>query len=199
VLLSLFLHLLAKAGLLDNLDTVDDDNFHPRVNFLMPSLDRFLRRTQQMWIAMRILLVSLFLLGDRVGNCRGCGGGGSRTTAMLTTNTTVTTNAIVANDRLWNNVPLRNAALVPISYAVHHLPCKIGDYTDFYLSRGHATNVRTMFQGKDNALQPNWLHMPIGYHGRSSSINVLATSSLSLMCAPLQYGPDTTSMRSGHN
>ncbi|MGE7767951.1 fumarylacetoacetase [Peribacillus sp. NPDC096540] len=50
------------------------------------------------------------------------------------------------------------------------LPAKIGDYTDFYASREHATNVGTMFRGKDNALMPNWTHLPIGYHGRSSSI-----------------------------
>ena len=118
---------------------------------------------------------------------------------MLTTNTTVTTNAIIANDRLWKNVPLRNAALVPMLYAMHHLPCAIGDYTGFYLSRGHATNVGTMFRGKDDALQPNWLLVPIGYHGQSSSINVLAMLLSSLMCAPPQCGPDTTSMRSGHD
>ncbi len=55
------------------------------------------------------------------------------------------------------------------------LPAAIGDYTDFYSSREHATNVGTMFRGKDQALQPNWLHMPIGYHGRSSSIVISGT------------------------
>ena len=50
------------------------------------------------------------------------------------------------------------------------LPVQIGDYTDFYASKEHATNVGTMFRGKDNALMPNWLHLPVGYHGRSSSI-----------------------------
>jgi len=50
------------------------------------------------------------------------------------------------------------------------LPAKIGDYTDFYSSRYHATNVGIMFRGKDNALQPNWLHLPVGYHGRASSV-----------------------------
>lgn len=52
------------------------------------------------------------------------------------------------------------------------LPCKVGDYTDFYSSKDHATNVGTMFRGKDNALQPNWVWLPVGYHGRSSSIVV---------------------------
>ena len=55
------------------------------------------------------------------------------------------------------------------------LPAAIGDYTDFYSSREHATNVGTMFRGRDNALQPNWLHLPVGYHGRASSIVVSGT------------------------
>lgn len=55
------------------------------------------------------------------------------------------------------------------------LPANIGDYTDFYSSRYHATNVGIMFRGKDNALQPNWLHLPVGYHGRASSVVVSGT------------------------
>jgi fumarylacetoacetase len=50
------------------------------------------------------------------------------------------------------------------------LPVLIGDYTDFYSSKEHATNVGTMFRDPANALLPNWLHIPVGYHGRSSSI-----------------------------
>ncbi|MEX0996557.1 MAG: fumarylacetoacetase [Flavobacteriaceae bacterium] len=50
------------------------------------------------------------------------------------------------------------------------LPVQVGDYTDFYSSKEHATNVGTMFRDPDNALLPNWLHIPVGYHGRSSSI-----------------------------
>lgn len=52
------------------------------------------------------------------------------------------------------------------------MPVFIQDYTDFYSSREHAENVGTMFRGKENALMPNWLHLPVGYHGRSSSIVV---------------------------
>jgi fumarylacetoacetase len=55
------------------------------------------------------------------------------------------------------------------------LPVDIGDYTDFYSSREHATNVGTMFRDPENALLPNWLHLPVGYHGRSSSIVVSGT------------------------
>ncbi len=51
-----------------------------------------------------------------------------------------------------------------------HLPVRVGDYTDFYSSIEHATNVGTMFRDPDNALLPNWRHIPVGYHGRSSSI-----------------------------
>ncbi len=61
-----------------------------------------------------------------------------------------------------------------ILYGLHEvqmlMPVFIQDYTDFYSSREHAENVGTMFRGKENALMPNWLHLPVGYHGRSSSI-----------------------------
>jgi fumarylacetoacetase len=50
------------------------------------------------------------------------------------------------------------------------LPVQVGDYTDFYSSKEHATNVGIMFRDPENALLPNWLHIPVGYHGRSSSI-----------------------------
>ncbi|MDG1064093.1 MAG: fumarylacetoacetase [Flavobacteriaceae bacterium] len=50
------------------------------------------------------------------------------------------------------------------------LPVDVGDYTDFYASKEHATNVGSLFRDPEHALLPNWLHIPIGYHGRSSSI-----------------------------
>lgn len=53
-----------------------------------------------------------------------------------------------------------------------HLPVRIGDYTDFYSSKEHATNVGKMFRDPENALLPNWKHMPVAYHGRSSSIGI---------------------------
>ena len=56
------------------------------------------------------------------------------------------------------------------SEAVMHLPVKIGDYTDFYSSEEHASNVGKMFRPTMEPLLPNWKHMPIAYHGRSSSI-----------------------------
>lgn len=70
---------------------------------------------------------------------------------------------------------LRARAFCSQSDATMHLPVKIGDYTDFYSSIHHATNVGTMFRGKENALMPNWKHLPVGYHGRASSVVVSGT------------------------
>jgi fumarylacetoacetase len=76
---------------------------------------------------------------------------------------------------LRDNDELRRNALVPMANVKLHLPIAVAGYTDFYSSREHATNVGVMFRGKDNALQPNWLHMPIGYNGRASTVVVSGT------------------------
>jgi len=65
--------------------------------------------------------------------------------------------------------------LVPMSDARMELPIVVAEYTDFYAGRHHATNVGTMFRGAENALPPNWLHIPIGYNGRASSVVVSGT------------------------
>ncbi len=62
--------------------------------------------------------------------------------------------------------------LTPMSDATMHMPFQVTEYTDFYASRNHAFNVGTMFRGAENALPPNWLHIPIGYNGRASSVVV---------------------------
>lgn len=62
----------------------------------------------------------------------------------------------VADAALMDNAAVRASALVPLADVAMQLPASIGDYTDFYSSREHATNVGVMFRGKDNALQPNW-------------------------------------------
>lgn len=67
------------------------------------------------------------------------------------------------------------SAFVPMSECQMHLPFTVGDYTDFYSSKEHATNIGTMWRGKENALMPNWLHIPVGYHGRASSVVVSGT------------------------
>ncbi len=70
---------------------------------------------------------------------------------------------------------LRAHALHRMADVTMCLPAEIGDYTDFYSSRDHATNVGTMLRGPENALMPNWLHLPVGYHGRASSVVVSGT------------------------
>ena len=65
--------------------------------------------------------------------------------------------------------------LVPMTHARLHMPLVVTEFTDFYAGRHHATNVGTMFRGAENALPPNWLHIPIGYNGRASSVVVSGT------------------------
>lgn len=65
--------------------------------------------------------------------------------------------------------------LMPLSEAILYMPLRVSEFTDFYASHHHATNVGTMFRGTENALPPNWLHMPIGYNGRASSVVVSET------------------------
>jgi fumarylacetoacetase len=71
---------------------------------------------------------------------------------------------------LRDNKGLRERAFFPQAEVKMLLPANIGNYTDFYSSREHAQNVGTMLRGPENALMPNWLHLPVAYHGRASSI-----------------------------
>jgi fumarylacetoacetase len=84
---------------------------------------------------------------------------------------------LLRHDRpeLRDDSELRARALVPMADVKLHLPIQVAGYTDFYSSKEHATNVGVMFRGKDNALQPNWLYMPIGYNGRASTVVVSGT------------------------
>ncbi|KAK4923906.1 hypothetical protein LTR66_016487, partial [Elasticomyces elasticus] len=78
-------------------------------------------------------------------------------------------------DALRDNASLRASALVPLKEVTCHLPMRIGDYTDFYAGLNHAHNVGSMFRGPAHALQPNYKHLPVGYHGRASSVVVSGT------------------------
>ena len=71
------------------------------------------------------------------------------------------------------------------------VPARIGDYTDFYSSLEHAQNVGTMLRGPDKALMPNWRHLPVAYHGRSSSI-VISGTDIRRPCG--QSKPDTAEL-----
>ncbi len=75
-----------------------------------------------------------------------------------------------SNAALRDNAKDRDVVIFKLDEVEMQLPVQIGDYTDFYSSIEHATNVGTMFRGEENALMPNWLHLPVAYHGRSSSV-----------------------------
>lgn len=74
------------------------------------------------------------------------------------------------NPKLRDNKAHRDIVIFKVEDIEMLLPVQIGDYTDFYSSKEHATNVGKMFRDPENALLPNWLHIPVGYHGRSSTI-----------------------------
>jgi fumarylacetoacetase len=76
---------------------------------------------------------------------------------------------------LRDNASLQEQALVLQREVTMMLPAEIGDYTDFYSSKEHASNVGSMFRGPANALMPNWVHLPVAYHGRASSVVVSGT------------------------
>ena len=76
---------------------------------------------------------------------------------------------------LQTNSALQKQALLPLKEVQCHLPFKIGDYTDFFVGLHHAYNCGVMFRGEANALNPNYKHLPVGYHGRASSIVVSGT------------------------
>jgi len=79
------------------------------------------------------------------------------------------------NTELKNNIAAREIALIPMNEVQMLIPVRVPNYTDFYSSEEHATNVGTMFRDPKNALLPNWKHLPVGYHGRPSSIVVSGT------------------------
>jgi fumarylacetoacetase len=70
----------------------------------------------------------------------------------------------------------REIGLVPMNEVQMLIPLRIPNYTDFYSSEEHATNVGSMFRDPKNALLPNWKHLPVAYHGRASSIVVSGTN-----------------------
>ena len=79
------------------------------------------------------------------------------------------------NPTLRDDHKMCKEAFVPINQSNLHLPIKVTAYTDFYSSKEHASNVGKLFRGKDNALLPNWLHMPVAYNGRASSVVISGT------------------------
>lgn len=81
----------------------------------------------------------------------------------------------VDNDELRSNVGAREIALIPTEEVQMLMPIRISNYSDFYSSEEHASNVGSMFRDPKNPLLPNWKHMPVAYHGRASSIVISGT------------------------
>ena len=104
------------------------------------------------------------------------------------------TRAAIANLLDANNLS-RPELLVKQAEATLHLPIFVRGYTDFYASREHASNVGTLFRGAENALPPNWLHMPIGYNGRASTV-VISDTEIRRPCGQLK-GPSDAAPRFG--
>ncbi len=67
------------------------------------------------------------------------------------------------------------AAMIPLDQVQMHMPFRVCEFTDFFSGRHHAENAGTMFRGRENALQPNWLHIPVAYNGRASTVVVSGT------------------------
>lgn len=82
----------------------------------------------------------------------------------------------VGNKNLSSNGELLKKVLIPRTNVQMCMPVIIGDYTDFYSSLEHASNVGSMFRSQDNPLMPNWLHLPVAYHGRASSVVISGTN-----------------------
>jgi fumarylacetoacetase len=84
------------------------------------------------------------------------------------------------NEELRDNATAREIGLIPMREVQMLMPVKVPNYTDFYSSLEHASNVGALFRDPQNPLLPNWRHMPVAYHGRASSIVVSGTPVISI-------------------
>ncbi len=137
---------LHAAGLFDGTPVTDVNVFDRK------QLNDFMALGSSAWSAVRERLVALLTTGA----VRSADG---RT-------------AVDADPRLRDDAALSSRALWPQADVEMLMPCWIGAYVDFYSSKEHATNVGSMFRDPSNPLLPNWVHIPIGYHGRASSVVV---------------------------
>lgn len=162
-------HLLNLAAVAAHTPTIFCGPLLPASNalatFSTPSLNSFLELGRSVWIEIRAHLIDALSIHPR-------------------------------NPCIKDASPAIQAAILPRIDAIDSfvLPVRPGDYTDFYSSLSHARNVGTMFRGAENALPPNWLHMPIAYHGRASSVIVSGTS-ITRPKAQISAGTDEPSSR----
>lgn len=109
----------------------------------------------------------------------------------LTLDTTITATNVVSGFKAESHIGRRLFVSRTSPDTTMCLPCQIGDYTDFYSSLEHAYNCGVLIRGKEKALQPNWKHLPVAYHGRASSIVPSGTSIHRPMGQRLRNADDT--------
>ncbi len=117
--------------------------------FGRPALNDFMAKGRETWSAVRRRLSNL--LRDGCGD-QPADGGFARFTALC------------------DDAALRKRSILPQSSVTLHMPIRVGGFVDFYASKEHATNVGIMFRGKENALMPNWVHLPVAYNGRANTV-----------------------------
>ena len=122
--------------------------------FACDALNDFMAMGQDVWRSVRRRLVSLLLENDAPDSCD---------------------DVVKADKALRDDAGLRGTALVSAGSVTMHMPTRVGNFVDFYSSKEHATNIGSMFRDPSNPLLPNWVHIPIGYNGRSSSVIVSGT------------------------
>ncbi|KAL7556240.1 hypothetical protein ACA910_017463 [Epithemia clementina (nom. ined.)] len=192
------LALLEEAGLFSMVvDDRSDDQSNKSLhnNKLLPNtfsgqatLNKFIAQPKPVWTLVRQRLLKLLVDSDSCNDT---------TKTVAAAGDSKSKQDFQADRRLRENPQLCRAAFYPVDTVQLHLPVEIGEYTDFYSSREHATNVGIMFRGKDNALQPNWLHLPVGYHGRASTVMV-SGHSFPRPCGQIASNGDDNSRMSHH-
>ncbi len=163
-----------KAGLFNNIEGLaEDDNI-----FHSSTLNRFMEHPRPVWRMVRQRLIQLLLAEDDDMAVEAIASvdndAGSEGTCELDL-TTTSWNRLTADHRLRVDKDLCAKVFHHKSDVQLHMPVEVKEYTDFYSSKEHATNVGIMFRGIENALQPNWLHLPVGYHGRASTVVLSGT------------------------
>lgn len=143
---------LEHAGLFRDTHLADDHVF------CKGSLNRFMSKGRPVWRSIRRLIGELLLHPD-----------------CAPSNDVAHSDPCRASPLLRENPSLRQAALLPVDRTRMVLPIDVAGFVDFYASKHHATNVGVMFRGPDNALMPNWVHLPVAYNGRAGSVVVSGT------------------------
>lgn len=128
------------------------------VPVVQPTLNRFMSLDRDVWLSFRTELQQLLSQGSPISS-----------------STTISASNVMSSTGAESHIGRRLFVDRLAESTVMCLPCTIGDYTDFYSSLEHAYNCGVLIRGKEKALQPNWKHLPVAYHGRASSVVISGT------------------------